>query len=114
MKGINLFYFLISIVVVLVMVFLGSRGNIVDEIVKVMKWYVYEFEDVYLILKLLMEVIVEFEYVNFELKIVNWLWGYEYLYEIVEYKESILVFYNVLIEKVDFKEGFERVREEIN
>lgn len=114
MKGINLFYSPTSIAVALAMVFLGSRGNTADEIAKAMKWYVYESEDVHLTLKSLMEAIAESEHANLELKIANRLWGHEYLHETAEYKESILAFYNAPIAKVDFKEGSERAREEIN
>ena len=114
LKDANIFYSPTSIVVSLAMVFLGSRGNTADQIAKVLKWYSYEFEDVHLALKSLQEAIAESEHSNLELKIANRIWGHEHLDETAEYKESSLAFYNTPIAKADFKESYERAREEIN
>lgn len=114
LKDDNLFYSPTSIVVSLAMVFLGSGGNTAHQLAKTLKWYSHEFEDVNLALKSLQEAIKESEHDNLELKIANRIWGHEHLDETAEFQESSLTFYNTRIAKVDFKESYERAREEIN
>lgn len=114
LKDDNLFYSPTSIVVSLAMVFLGSGGNTAHQLAKTLKWYSHEFEDVHLALKSLQEAIKESEHDNLELKIANRIWGHEHLDETAEFQESSLTFYNTRIAKVDFKESYERAREEIN
>jgi len=114
LKDDNLFYSPTSIVVSLAMVFLGSGGNTAHQLAKTLKWYSHEFEDVHLALKSLQEAIKESEHDNLELKIANRIWGHEHLDETAEFQESPLTFYNTRIAKVDFKESYERAREEIN
>lgn len=114
LKDDNLFYSPTSIVVSLAMVFLGSGGNTAHQLAKTLKWYSHEFEDVHLALKSLQEAIKESEHDNLELKIANRIWGHEHLDETAEFQESSLTFYDTRIAKVDFKEGYERAREEIN
>ena len=114
LKDDNLFYSPTSIVVSLAMVFLGSRGNTAHQLAKTLKWYSHEFEDVHLALKSLQEAIKESEHDNLELKIANRIWGHEDLDESAEFQESSLTFYDTRIAKVDFKESYERAREEIN
>lgn len=114
LKDDNLFYSPTSIVVSLAMVFLGSGGNTAHQLAKTLKWHSYEFEDVHLALKSLQEAIKESENENLELKIANRIWGHEHLDETAEFQESSLTFYDTSIAKVDFKESYERAREEIN
>jgi len=114
LKDDNLFYSPTSIVVSLAMVFLGSGGNTAHQLAKTLKWYSHEFEDVHSALKSLQEAIKESEHDNLELKIANRIWGHEHLDETAEFQESSLTFYNTRIAKVDFKESYERAREEIN
>ena len=110
----NLFYSPVSISLSVAMVFLGSRGNTADQIAKAFKWYAHEFEEVHLALKSLQEAVQESENDNLELKIANGIWGHQELHEASEFKESSMEFYNTSLVKVDFKEGSERARVEIN
>lgn len=114
LKDENLFYSPTSIAVSLAMVYLGSRENTAHQIAQALKWYNHEFEDVHLAMKSLQEAIIESEHDSLELKIANRIWGHEHIDETAEFKESSLAFYNTPIAKVDFKDSYERAREEIN
>ena len=114
LKDDNLFYSPASIVVSLAMVFLGSRGNTAHQLAKTLHWHSHEFEDVHLALRSFQEAIKESEHKNLELKIANRIRGHEHLVETAEFQESSLTFYGASIAKVDFKESYERAREEIN
>lgn len=110
----NLFYSPASISLSIAMVSLGSRGNTADQIAKAFNWYAHEFEEVHLALKSLQEAVRESENDNLEIKIANGIWGHQELRETGKFKDSIMEFYNTSLAKVDFKEGPERARVEIN
>ncbi|XP_029185977.2 leukocyte elastase inhibitor-like [Acropora millepora] len=110
----NLFYSPASISLSIAMLSLGSRGNTADQIAKAFKWYAHEFEEIHLALKSLQEAVQESENDNLEMKIANGIWGHQELHEAGEFKESTMEFYNTSLAKVDFKEGPERARDEIN
>ena len=110
----NLFYSPASISLSIAMVSLGSRGNTADQIAKAFKWYAHKFEEIHLALKSLQEAVQESENDNLEMKIANGIWGHQELHEAGEFKESTMEFYNTSLAKVDFKEGPERARDEIN